>query len=178
MNQDEKRKLDNQLIAMGLPALNDPMLIQRMADLISDWPGDRDEFFQDLLGECDAKKRAEMYNAMAPKLRFKARSLVEYETSIQMRVSQMVSQRRMKVEGYAPSMPYIGERKPEEAAKATLICHRCKRRLTYKAETPVSAIIKARKAGWVRTVALDQETCPSCMKKLKVSAETAKVGHA
>lgn len=178
MDQDEKRKLDNMLISMGLGSLQDPRLMQRLADLISEWPGDKDEFFQDLLGECDAAKRSEMYNAMAPKLRFKPRSLVEYETSIQMRASEMVSQRRMRVEGSAPLPAYIGERKPEEAAKATLICHRCKRKLTYKAETPVSAIIKARKAGWVRTIALDQETCPSCMKKLKVSAETAKVGHA
>lgn len=171
MNQDEGRKLDNMLISMGLSGLEDPALMQRLAQLISEWPGDKDQFFQDLLGECDATKRAEMYNAMAPRLTFKPRSIIEYETSIQMRANEMISHGRMRVEGRSPRPINVGNQNDKLQASATLCCYHCKRRSKFCEETPVGAIIKARKAGWVRTAGFDIETCPKCAKKGKAMTQ-------
>jgi hypothetical protein len=169
MNQKDKRRLENELIVMGLPRLNDPNLIQAMADMVSNWHGDRHEFLRDLLNECDAEKRSEMYNAIAPKLNFKPLSLYQYEMQIAEQAGRMVSQRRMRVEGSAPRTVEIGGHKlavvPKPLATgavATLSCHRCNRKEHFKADTPAGAMIEGRKAGWVREPGVNKECCPEC----------------
>ena len=57
VNQDAKRKLENELLVMGLARLDNPELIQQLADMVSNWKGDRHDFFRDLLNECEAEKR-------------------------------------------------------------------------------------------------------------------------
>lgn len=169
MDQHEKRRLDNQLISMGLPKLTDPELMQRMADLISEFPGDRHAFFRDLLNECDAAKRSEMYNAMAPRLKFKPLSLPDYEMKIAEKAGEMVSQRRMRVEGDRPKPITVGNSafvpvpQPESTgAVATVRCHRCAKVERFHAETPAGAMIEARKAGWVREAGVNKECCAEC----------------
>ena len=53
MNPAEKRKLENELITMGLPSLNDPALVEMMASMINGYPipDERVGFFCDLLNE-------------------------------------------------------------------------------------------------------------------------------
>jgi len=163
MNDDEKRKLENWLMVNGLKGLTDPELIQQLADLVSGWPGDKNQFFIDLLNECNADVRYEMYQAMVPKLRFKPLSFTECETSIQMRVSELISQGRMRVEGSAPRPINIGE--PEDMqVKAKFRCWCCGRKQEFKGDTPVDAVLKARKLGWERTIGFDIETCERCVK--------------
>ena len=164
MDQHSKRKLENQLMVMGLKGVTDPELIQQLADLVSHWPGDRNEFFVELLRECDGPKRYEMYQAMAPKLTFKPISYIACETSIAARASAMVSQGRMRVEGRAPDAITVGgigmsPRKP----RAILKCHVCSITEQFTGETPVEAIIKARKAGWRHDD--EREYCPDCLLK-------------
>jgi hypothetical protein len=62
MNQDERRKLENQLVVMGLNRLDDPELIQEMAKLINQHPGfsNPHAFFLGFINECDQSKRREM----------------------------------------------------------------------------------------------------------------------
>lgn len=169
MNPKDKRKLENELMVMGLAGLNDPDLIQQLADLVSAWPGDKHEYLRDLLNECDPESRYEMYHAIAPKLGFKALSFPQYEAQIALRAGQMVSQGRMRVEGQRPKPIEIGGHKlavvsEQEAthAIATVRCHRCQKGDRFLAETPIGAMTEARKAGWTRPPSVNKETCPEC----------------
>lgn len=173
MDQAEKRQLENMLLREGLAGLDDPELIQQMANLVSNFPGDlsaKHRFFEDLLNQCEASNRYEMYQAMAPKLGFRAFSLAQYESSIRQRASELISQRRMRVEGEEPAPIDVKGKKFEEvlesestAALLTLTCHKCKEKSQYLAETPVSAMVMARADGWVREKGINKEICPKCV---------------
>jgi hypothetical protein len=169
MNQKEKRQLENQLVTMGLVGLSDPDLIQQLADLVSAWPGDKHEYLRDLLNECDPDKRYDMYDAIAPKLRFKPLSYSQYEAQIALKAGEMVSQKRMRVEGQTPRPIEVGGHKlamvPKSEATgavATVRCHRCSKTERFLADTPAGAMIEARKAGWTREKGVNKEACPEC----------------
>jgi hypothetical protein len=173
MEAKEKRKLENELLTMGLKGLTDPDLIQQLADLVSQWPGDKHDFLRDLLNECDSGKRYEMYHAIAPRLKFKPLSLPQYESQIALKAGEMVSHGYMRVEGDRPKPIEIGGHKlavvPQSQATgavATVRCFNCEASDKFLAETPAGAMIAARKAGWVRDKALNKETCPQCAEKI------------
>jgi hypothetical protein len=170
MNSKQKRQLENELLVMGLARLDDPELIQQLAELVSNWPGDKHDFLRDLLNECDADKRYEMYHAIAPKLRFKPLLLTQYEDQIAEKAGAMVSQGRMRVEGSAPKpveinghQLHITDQAHADCGWAVVCCHVCGKREKFLGETPVDAMTKARKTGWVRNVDLSEETCPECL---------------
>jgi hypothetical protein len=185
VNAKQKRQLDNQLLAMGLARLDDPELIGQLAALVSEWRGDRHEFLQDLLNECDADKRSEMYNAIAPKLTFKPLSLPQYECRIAEKAGRMVSQRRARVEGSAPKPIEIGGHQvqittPDQANCGWVIvrCHKCGVEKRFLADTPVGAIIEARKAGWRKDPGVNLELCPECPETTKQPLVLMEEGNA
>jgi hypothetical protein len=169
----EKRRVENELMVMGLAGLEDPELIDQMARLVSEWPGDKHDFLRDLLNECDQDKRYEMYEALRPKLKFKALAFSQYEAQIALKAGAAVSRGHMRVEGPAPKSIEIGgqklaivPRQHSEGAVATVRCHRCPKTDQFLAATPTGAMIAARTAGWVRDKALNKETCPECAEAL------------
>ena len=108
MDFDERRKLENMLMTQGLAGLNDPELIQQMANLVSNFPGSEEtkhDFLAELLNQCDADKTYQMYHAIAPHLTFEAEPLSFYQSRTARKAENMVSQRRMRVEGKRPG-PY------------------------------------------------------------------------
>lgn len=173
MDQTEKRQLDNFLIREGLSGLQDPDLIQQLANLVSNYPGDlsaKHRFFEDLINQCEAVNRYEMYQAMAPKLSFRAYTLAQYESSIRQRASELISQRRMRVEGQEPAPLEVGGQKYEEVAESestacvvTLKCHKCHEKTAYVEATPVAAMTMARADGWIREKGVNKELCPKCV---------------
>lgn len=178
MNQTEKRKLETQLLEMGLAKLNDPELIQQLANLVSAWRGDRHEFLRDLLNECDADKRYEMYQAIAPKLQFKPWPLQQYEMQIAEKAGALVSQLKMRVEGSRPTPIQVGRdtfvRVPKalsNQAVATVRCHRCPKVERFADDTPAGAMLQARKAGWIREPGINKECCADCSAKLASSEQ-------
>lgn len=169
MDPKDKRQLENMLLREGLAHLGDPELIEQLANLISNWPGDKHDFLRDLLNECDIDKRYEMYHAIAPKLGFKPLSLPQYESQISLKAGAMVSQGRMRVEGDAPKPVEVGDmlairttRERANAAMATVTCYHCGKFENYLGDTAVGAMIAARKAGWSRDKVLNKETCADC----------------
>lgn len=181
MNADERRQVETELVKMGLAGLKEngdpsPELIQQIAGIVNAWrptPNrhgewiDRHKFLRDLLGECDAKDRAEMYSAIVPYLNFTAEPLSHYESQIRDRVNRLAT-RGMKVVGDSPRPIELGGQKFVEADAKTathamllLKCQRCKQTKSFLGPTPVSAMIEARKAGWKR---IQKETCPKCVK--------------
>jgi hypothetical protein len=112
-----------------------------------------------------------MYEAIVPHLKFTARSLAHYESSMTERIGSLVSKRAAMVEGRAPAPIEVGGKKYVDAsasqathAIAELHCQRCWKKKRFVADTPAGAMIAARKAGWRRVP--DKETCPSCVKKI------------
>ena len=169
MDQDARRQLENTVMTMGLAGLQDPNLIELLAHLVSTYPGDKHLFFEDLINQVDADKRAEMYHAMAPRLLFKAEPLSHYEANIAYRAACMVNQKRMRVEGKSRMPTIIAGQKFEmvgeadaTAAVVTVKC-KCRRTAKFVGNTPVQAMVKARKDGWVRDKATNHEMCKVCV---------------
>jgi hypothetical protein len=170
VNSGERRQLENKLVAMGFNGVDDPALLEQMADMISHWPGDKHDFLMTALNECDtAKDRKDMYEAIRPKLKFKPLSLQTYEDRIALKAGALISQRTMRVEGDAPKPIEVGERHFIETAPkmathaiATLKCHKCSKVEKFVADTPVGAMIEGRRAGWVRDPGPNKEMCPTC----------------
>lgn len=178
MNQSEKRKLENQLMSMGLAKLDSPELIQQLAEMVNNWPGDRHEFLMGLINECDDKDRSEMYNAIRPHLKFNPLPLDTYVAHIAERAGALVSQRKMRVEGSRPLPVQVGRdtfvpvpKADATAAVATVRCHRCNKVEKFVAETPAGAMLQARKAGWIREPGVNKECCAECQAKLVASEQ-------
>lgn len=186
MNAAEKREIETHLLRMGLPGLlanGEPPseLLDLMAQSVNAWPGhfnrhgefiDRHKFFRDLLAECDAKDRGEMYRALAGRLNFEVYDLVVYEQMIRTRISGLASKGAASAEGRAPAAIEVGGKKYITAPKGvathaivTVHCQYCERKKEFVADTPVGAMVLARKAGWQR---IGKETCPKCIKKRRL----------
>lgn len=186
MDPNEHRRLETELVRGGLPGLHERLesgdgndVSQVIADAINGWRGHPDrygefigrhEFFRDLLAECEPAYRGEMYAAIAGRLAFAPKSLAEYESMIKARVSRLVSNRVMQVDGRAPHPIEVGGKKYAEVgaseathAVVTVHCQRCWRKKRFVSDTPAGAMIAARKAGWQR---IGKETCPRCVHKV------------
>lgn len=197
MDATEKRQLETQLLQMGLAGLREngdpsPELIQQIAAMVNAWPGhpnrhgewiDRHKFLRDLLAECDQKDRAEMYAAIVPHLNFAVYPLSQYETMMTERMSRLISKRAARAEGRAPHPVEIGGKKYRQASAAeathgmaTLLCPNCGKQKRFVADTPVGALIAARKAGWARLP--DKWHCPTCVKSAQRKAAKLQFAHA
>jgi hypothetical protein len=183
MDAKEKRNLETGLMQMGLAGLQadgspSAELVQWIADIVNHWDGyenrlgewvDKHKFLRDLLNECVADARSEMYTAICPKLTFKPLRLEDYESMIALKAGALVSQRRARVTGDAPKPIEVGGIRYAAAPKfiatnvvATLRCHRCNVVTQFVAPTPAGAMIEGRKAGWTREAGINKETCPEC----------------
>lgn len=177
MDQHEKRKLETQLVVMGLAQLSDPALIQQLAMLVNAWPEDRHEYLMSLINECDPAQRSEMYNAITPYLHFKPLSLDTYIMRMAEKAGAMISQNRLRVEGEAPKPITIGgvdyRAVPSQDAShaiATVRCHVCNKVDKFLADTPVSAMYEARKQGWERDKSVNKEICAICVEDRAMKA--------
>lgn len=158
MNVDERRKLENQLMVMGLNRLEDPELVPQMAAIINQWGGH--DFFEAMLGECDASKRTEMYEALRPHLKFKPLPLEQYITHIKEHAANVASASEPIQVGTQKFMEVLPE--DADACIATLTCYKCTRTEDFVGASPVDAAVKARSAGWVRDLVKQKEICPKC----------------
>ena len=166
MKADERRRMENQLMVMGLNRLTDPELVPQMAKLITSH-----EFFLGMLNECDQAKRTEMYEALRPHLSFKPWPLERYIMKLKEHADAVESHGRPIQVG---DQTFVET--PMERATACLVdltCCKCTRTATFPGNTAVEAILAAREAGWVRDVALQKEICPRCP-----AIRDQKVGHA
>lgn len=155
MNQAEKRKLDTQLMVMGLKRLNDPELVPQMARLIKDH-----DFFMGLLNECDQEKRYEMYHAITPHLSFEAWPLETYIAKLKERAAAIESWSKPITVGEDQFQQVT----PDQATGVVIdmTCYKCPRTASFYGETPLSAVILARQDGWVRERGTNKEVCPKC----------------
>jgi hypothetical protein len=162
---DDKRRLENQLMTMGLPSLDDPDLVQVLADSVNGYPimSERVEFFCELLNQCDAWKRTEMYEAMRPRLSFDVPSLAECETRIVAKAERMVDRRL--------SQPAAKAAEPD-ARILHLECFGCKKSAPFVELTIAGCMAEAHKAGWGRGPEPGHEYCAEC----RLAAFNASIG--
>jgi hypothetical protein len=158
MLDTERRKLENQLVVMGLARLEDPALVIQFAEIINRYGGH--DFFEAMLGECEPVKRGEMYEALRPHLNFKALPLEKYISNIKERAGNIAS---------AHEPICVGDDKYEEVNRAraegvvaTFTCYKCTKTQDFYGESPAAAATMARSYGWVRDVFKQKEICPHC----------------
>lgn len=154
MNPAEKRKLENELITMGLPSLNDPALVEMMASMINGYPipDERVGFFCDLLNECEGSKRSEMYTAMRPHLHFEVPSLFDCEAAIAAKAERMIRPRSAK-HAAVEEVPIT---------VLSLDCGGCDKKAEFRGLSTADAMSTARKAGWGRGPIAGKEFCADC----------------
>ena len=167
MKDDARRKLENQLIVMGLNRLTDPELVPQMAKLIPDGGT-----LAAMLNECDQEKRREMYYALRPYLPFKPMPLESYLDFFTRRAEAIESEHTPVQVGarvYDDEPVMMGghkfrEVRPEEAEGCLLklTCCKCTKSESFMGLTPVEAITVARGEGWKRDLILQKEVCPKC----------------
>jgi hypothetical protein len=202
MEATEKRRLETELLSMGLAGLSasgdpSPELIQQIAAMVNAWQGspnrhgewiDRHKFLRDLLAECDQADRSEMYSAITPHLNFTPYPLAQYETMMTERMGRLVSKRAARQEGRAPHPIQVGRRKfrrarASEATHAilTLVCWNCGKERRFLGETEVGTRIAARDAGWVLVPKAACKVCAKVHRKLEgkqssrgIAAKTAR----
>lgn len=168
MNQDEKRALENRLIAMGLTGMEDPEMGTVFARIVEDFPGDKHWFLRGLINECDPAKRYDMYYSLKPRFTtFTPLPLNTYLAQIAEEAGRMVSHRIMRVEGPEPHAIRIGDEYFVDAKGGNsthtaikLTCSKCTKQKLFVGDTLAGAVIKARKKGWIRDG--DKEICPKC----------------
>lgn len=182
MNQDEKRKLETRLVAMGLNGMDDPEMGSMFAAIVEDFPGDRHWFFRGLINECEPSKRRDMYYTLKPRFtRFEPLSLETYLAQIAEDAGRMVSHGILRVEGRRPDAIKIGDeyfvdakgKQPSHIA-VRLTCSKCTKQRSFVGETYFDAVVKARKKGWVFDVSTEKDICPKC----PALREGTKVGRA
>lgn len=157
MNQDEKRQLENELTVMGLPGLDDPALVQTMADVVNGYPfpAERADFFCDMLNECEGARRREMYEAMRPRLSFPVPSLDACEAHIAAKAERMIRPNKLPEHRG-------GKELPTAEHVVVMECGLCGKTEPFADSTTVGAMLQARKAGWGKGPQLGLEYCASC----------------
>jgi hypothetical protein len=165
MDPIEKRQLQNELTVMGLPGLDDPALVQAMADVVNGYPmmAERVDFFCELLNECEGGRRREMYEAMRPRLSFPVPALDECEARIAARAERKIRPRILPA-----------SKKADEPTEKFLhlTCGGCQRQATFAEWTVGGCMLEARKAGWGRGPVAGKEFCPEC----RLQAMNASIG--
>lgn len=159
MTAAEQRKLENQLIVMGLKGLNDPELVPQLARLVPDH-----KFLTSLINECAQEKRSEMFEAIRPHLKFKAYPLDWYINQLKMR-AQIAESRDNPIVCGNKTLRQVAQQEATGCV-VELRCWKCRKTQTFYGSTPVCAMIDARKVGWVRDIARNHEACPKHAKVL------------
>lgn len=138
---------------MGLPNLNDPALVQAMADVVNGYPfpAERVDFFCDLLNECEGANRRDMYEAMRPLLHFPVPALDVCEARVAAKAERLIRPRGIR--GYGVERPNC---------VVVMECAECGKKQAFGDDTTTGAILEARKAGWGRGPQPGLEYCVSC----------------
>lgn len=164
----ERKDVDRYLRRHGLGGLDDPKLAVQLAFLVQDH-----DQFRSMLMVLDPQRRHDMYEALAPNLRFDAKPLDVYvaEAAANFAAAESREHGAIKVSG--------DETTAEEAIRDAraqgwleLTCVKCTRTECFPGVSRLEAIELARRAGWVyqrmvtqkqgKEIVKEVEICPHC----------------
>jgi hypothetical protein len=181
MNRDPFA-LNHELRSRGLASLDEAgALIPQLAYLVRD-----DRHFVSLLNACEPEKRRNMYEALAPNLRFRPRTFAEYL------IENAQDAERRQLPTLGPAGELVPFKVPEVKTPATgddaiataaaviatetlsVVCTLCTREQTVSAISKEDAVRELRKLGWrygFRNSLIYPgkdpervEVCPQCVK--------------
>lgn len=162
----QERAVINRLLgSAGLATLDDPQAVcSQLGALVRSH-----EHFRSLLSHCDPEARSDMYNALAPNLRFTAKPLDVYISEAG-DIADREQQTRWAGDHFEPYMQAeiktTDEALVEEAvAKGhlELVCRKCTRTAVFSGVDQADAVQKARNDGWVvSTLGEGVIICPEC----------------
>lgn len=171
-----KATINRVLGRLGLSSLDSPSgLAAQFGSLIRDH-----DHFRSLLVTCEPEERRNMYEALAPNLRFKAKPLVDYMIEAKSQAEREQLPEWDHADGtfkafQVPDIRTIASEQDFEADINTiisadlakhvlmLVCKKCTREEKFTGLNRAEAVQKARDAGWVYS-ALGEgiEICPKC----------------
>lgn len=158
-SQQENNAINRVLKSWGLEPLDVPGTVARMAYMV-----DGHEHLQTLLRACDPELRREMYEAMTPHLRFKARPLESYiiASKEHAEAAQLpIKDQNGNLHPYVPPNITVVE-VPE--FELWLQCHKCQKEAFFFGERKVDAIAAARTSGnWAVDELGTDHVCPECL---------------
>ena len=166
----ETQQINQFLGRAGLAQLDEPaQLVQQLATCIMDH-----DHFRRLLTKCDPEVRLMMYETLAPRLRFEAKTLGDYmiESALEAEKQQWPT-----VAADGTLLPfktanietdeYVAERAIKEAMakeRLWLICKKCLAEAVFVGERRIDCIKEARASGWTYSEinGTGREVCPKC----------------
>lgn len=166
----ERQQLNRFLGRTGLAQLDEPAaLVQQMATLVRDH-----DHFRGMLEKCEPELRYQMYEALAPRLRFPAKMLGDY----MIESAQIAEQRQwptVAADGtllpFKPVNVETNEYIAEQAIKAEkakerlwIVCRKCTKEALFLGARKADCIHEARVAGWTydEVNGTGREICPDC----------------
>lgn len=183
MSIDSQFAINHLLRSRGFASLAEAgALMGQLAFCVRD-----DRHFRSLINACEPEERRNMYDALAPNLRFKARPFADYLIELA-RDAECQQLPTIGEDGHfrAFNRPEIVSEPASDAAIATaavaevrnkerlwVVCTLCTREDVFRGATKDDAVAEARKAGWrmalkQRTDSHDRdpvEVCPRCVKQ-------------
>lgn len=116
--------------------------------------------FTELLKACEPSLRREMYEAMSPHLKFKAKPLEEY----------IIAAKQHAEAAQLPTIEPDGTLKPFSVPEINIpeyelwvICSKCEREGFFYGERKADAIFELRKAGWSWDELGFKSVCANCL---------------
>ena len=165
--QQETNAINRVLKAWKMGSLDAPGAVPAMARCVQDH-----QHFSELLKACEPMLRRQMYEAMAPNLRFPAKPLEDYIIMAKQHAETMqlpTLDELGNLHGYME--PRIGaEARAEvklevEVPRFELIaqCSKCKAEAIFYGERKADAITDMRHFGWAFDEFLTSHLCPACL---------------
>jgi hypothetical protein len=162
--QQESNSINRVMKSWGLGSLDEPGAVQALA-----WAVQDHEHFGELLRACEPGLRREMYDAMSPNLRFRARSLDQYVVAAKEHAESMQFPTLEANGNLKPyMMPTVGdwpaEPPPDPDFEVLAQCPKCKTEEFFHGERKADAIQALRSAGWSWDEMTEQAyRCPVCL---------------
>ena len=166
-NQQETNSINRVMKAWGLGSLGEPGSIEALARMVQDH-----EHFGELLRACEPSLRRDMYDAMAPNLRFQARLLDWYVIGAKEHAESMQYPTIDDKGNLKPYMMPRVENTAENTAAAIEVpfecfwikCARCSKESFFYADRLCDAISEMRHAGWGWDETVNaRHVCPNCL---------------
>jgi hypothetical protein len=156
--QQESNAINRVLKARGLPALDEPGVIEALAFQVEDHT-----HFMELLRACEPTLRRDMYEAMRPHLRFTAKPLEDYIVAAKAH-ADAAELPVMDEQGFlhphrSPSIVTVEVPVVELWAK----CHRCGREGIFLGAHKGDAIFTMRTSGWAYDESGQSHLCVDCL---------------
>jgi hypothetical protein len=174
-SQTEENAINRVLRSWGMGSLGEPGVVAQFASLVDDHA-----HFMKLLRACEPHQRRDMYEAMAPNLRFPAKPLEDYMVEAKAHAAAAeypTLDEQGNLHQYYPPEVNTASWRPDQDVIDTAVnaiealsargylevtCRKCTKTARFYGQNKAEGIFKAREAGWAYDEITGKETCPEC----------------